>query len=107
MPPFGPFLGHALVEDAAAQQAGYGWIPAAMLVVSALTGAAVLRTGARVFLQLGPPLRQDEPGHEAQADSEVETDEAHAATPALLVLPAVALLAADSPGVWSRASPTR
>jgi multicomponent Na+:H+ antiporter subunit D len=93
-PPFGPFLGHALVEDAAAQQVGYGWIPAAMLVVSALTGAAVLRTGARVFLQLGPPLRQDEPGHEAQADSEVETDEAHGATPALLVLPAVALLAA-------------
>ena len=84
-PPFGPFLGHALVEDAAAQQVGYGWIPAAMLVVSALTGAAVLRTGARVFLQLGPPLRQDEPGHEAQADSEVETDEAHAATPAPLV----------------------
>ncbi len=54
-----------------------------MLVVSALTGAAVLRTGARVFLQLGPPLSQDEPGHEAQADSEVETDEAHAATPVL------------------------
>jgi multicomponent Na+:H+ antiporter subunit D len=93
-PPFGPFLGHALVEDAAARQAGYGWIPAAMLVISAMTGAAVLRTGARVFLELGPPPKQAEPGHEGDEDSEVETDAAHAATPALLVLPAAALLVA-------------
>lgn len=93
LPPFGPFLGHALVEDAASQ-AGYGWLPAAMLVISALTGAAVLRTGARIFLELGPAPKPDESGREADEESEVETDETHATTPALLVLPAAVLLAA-------------
>jgi len=92
-PPFGPFLGHALVEDAASQ-AGYGWIPAAMLVISAMTGAAVLRTGARVFLELGPPPAQDESAGTAGESSEVETDKPHAKTPALLALPAAVLLAA-------------
>jgi multicomponent Na+:H+ antiporter subunit D len=94
LPPFGPFLGHALVEDAAASQAGYGWLPAAMLVISALTGAAVLRTGARVFLELGPRPDEDQPGSKADEESEIETDEPHTTTPALLALPAAALLAA-------------
>ncbi len=94
LPPFGPFLGHALVEDAAASQAGYGWVPAAMLVICAITGAAVLRTGARVFLELGPAPKQVEPGHEADEESEIETDQPHPTTPKLLVLPAAALLAA-------------
>jgi multicomponent Na+:H+ antiporter subunit D len=94
LPPFGPFLGHSLIEDAAARQASYGWIPAAMAVISALAGAAVLRTGARVFLELGPPPKQDESGRKADDESEVETEQPHATTPALLALPAVALLAA-------------
>ncbi len=94
LPPFGPFLGHALVEDAGAEQAGYGWIPAAMLVISALAGAAVLRTGARVFLELGPTPQADQAGGKADEESEVETDQPHASTPALLALPATALLAA-------------
>ncbi|MGI8903044.1 MAG: complex I subunit 5 family protein [Solirubrobacteraceae bacterium] len=92
-PPFGPFLGHSLVEDAAVQ-AGYGWIPAAMLLISALTGAAVLRTGARVFLELGAPPKRDESGRSADEESEVETEAPHAKMPALLALPAAALLAA-------------
>jgi multicomponent Na+:H+ antiporter subunit D len=94
LPPFGPFLGHALVEDAAASQAGYGWVPASMLVISALTGAAVLRTGARVFLELGPAPKQDESGAKADEESEVETDQPHPRTPKLLALPAAVLLAA-------------
>src|SRR3954471_11543765 len=36
LPPFGPFLGKALVEDAAAKVSGLAWIPAAMMVASAL-----------------------------------------------------------------------
>ena len=48
LPPFGPFLGKTLVEDAALT-AGYAWVPAVMVVVSALTGGALLRVGgARV-----------------------------------------------------------
>ena len=93
LPPFGPFLGHALVEDAASH-AGYGWIPAAMLVISALTGAAVLRTGARVFLELGPPPKQESPGSKADDESEVETAQPHRTIPKALALPAAGLLAA-------------
>src|SRR4051794_5050730 len=48
LPPFGPFLGKTLVEDAALK-AGYGWVPAVMVLVSALTGGALLRVGLRVF----------------------------------------------------------
>src|SRR4051794_37609869 len=44
LPPFGPFLGKTLVEDAALK-AGYGWVPAVMVLVSALTGGALLRVG--------------------------------------------------------------
>ncbi len=99
LPPFGPFLGHSLVEDAAARQGGYGWVPAAMLVISALAGAAVLRAGARVFLELGPAAHQDRsrPSPEDE-DPDVESDAPHATTPALLALPAVALLVAGL--VW-------
>jgi multicomponent Na+:H+ antiporter subunit D len=94
LPPFGPFLGHSLIEDAAATQPGYGWVPAAMAVISALAGAAVLRTGARVFLELGPPPKPAKSGRKADEESEVETEQPHATTPALLALPAAALLAA-------------
>jgi multicomponent Na+:H+ antiporter subunit D len=94
LPPFGPFLGHSLIEDAAATQPCYGWVPAAMAVISALADAAVLRTGARVFLELGPPPKPAKSGRKADEESEVETEQSHATTPALLALPAAALLAA-------------
>ncbi len=93
LPPFGPFLGHALVEDAAVR-AGYGWIPAVMLVISVLCGAAVLRTGASVFLELGPAPRRGTSGGGADEESEVETDRPHTKIPLLLATPAAVLLAA-------------
>ncbi|MGH2872399.1 MAG: complex I subunit 5 family protein, partial [Solirubrobacteraceae bacterium] len=96
LPPFGPFLGHALIEDAAAEQPGYGWVPAAMLVITALAGAAVLRAGARVFLELGPAPKPDSAGategEDAEGNPDAEGDRAHARTPALLIGPAAALL---------------
>lgn len=47
LPPFGTALGKALSEDAV-PVAGYPWAPVLFVLVSAVTGAAVLRAGARV-----------------------------------------------------------
>src|SRR4051812_37117283 len=55
LPPFGPFLGKTLVEDAASK-AGYGWMPAVMVVVAALTGGGPLRGAG------GGVLRPRRPG---------------------------------------------
>jgi len=52
LPPFGTFLGFALV-DRSASALGYGWLPALLVLASLISGAAVLRAGARVFLGLG------------------------------------------------------
>ncbi len=54
----------------------------------------MLRTGGRVFLELGPPPKPDESGRKADEESEVETDQPHDTTPALLALAAGALLPA-------------
>jgi multicomponent Na+:H+ antiporter subunit D len=53
MPPFGPFLGRAMIEDAAAHQ-GLWWVAPVLVVASALVGGAVLRVVRTVFLGLGP-----------------------------------------------------
>jgi multicomponent Na+:H+ antiporter subunit D len=94
LPPFGPFLGKALVEDAAAKLPGFAWVPAAMMVASAVAASAILRAGARVFLGLGPPGVADESSDEGRGESGSEEDEiAHDATPASMWLPASLLLA--------------
>ena len=53
LPPFGIALGRSVAEDAVSG-AGYPWALAVFVAVSALTGGAVLRAGARVYLGLGP-----------------------------------------------------
>lgn len=53
LPPFGTALGKSWSEDAGSA-AGYWWVPALFLAVSAMTGGAVLRFAARVFWGLGP-----------------------------------------------------
>ncbi|MGW1373585.1 complex I subunit 5 family protein [Streptomyces sp. NPDC002446] len=57
LPPFGTALGKAVTEEAVG-----GWATAVFVAVSAVTGGAVLRAGARVFLGLGarPPGRAAE-----------------------------------------------
>ena len=92
LPPFGPFLGKALVEDAASHGRGLWWVPALMMVVSALTAGAMLRAGARVFLGLGDPGRPDESSDEAESETEPETDRPHDRTSIVMWLPAFALL---------------
>ncbi|HET8672141.1 MAG TPA: proton-conducting transporter membrane subunit, partial [Thermoleophilaceae bacterium] len=94
LPPFGTFLGKSLIEDAAVKQ-GEGWVIAVFVLVSAITGGAVLRSAGRVFLGLGPEGRS-EPAFEVDEETETETreDESHQRTPLVLFLPAVALVAA-------------
>jgi multicomponent Na+:H+ antiporter subunit D len=54
VPPFGTFLGKALMEEAATE-AGAPWLVGLFVVVAALTSAALLRATGRVFLGLGGP----------------------------------------------------
>jgi len=49
MPPFGTFLGKALMEEAAVET-GLPWLIGLFVVVAALTSAALLRATGRVFL---------------------------------------------------------
>lgn len=51
LPPFGTGLGKAVTEEAAGQH--LAWLPAVFVLVSALTGGAVLRAGLRVFGGIG------------------------------------------------------
>lgn len=71
LPPFGTALGKEVSEEAAAGL-GYAWVPAVFVAVSAVTGGAVLRVGARTFFGLGerpceggagagPPPKGEEP----------------------------------------------
>jgi multicomponent Na+:H+ antiporter subunit D len=96
LPPFGPFLGKALVEDALLNAGGYAWAPALMAVVSALTGGALLRAGLRVFYGVGRPAPEDPYSDPAETDggSGDERPERPDRTSPLLWAPAVALLAA-------------
>jgi multicomponent Na+:H+ antiporter subunit D len=61
LPPFGSFVGKALVEDAAP-----GWIAVAMLLVTGLVGGTLLRTAGRIFWGLGVPAPPDPAGDEPE-----------------------------------------
>ena len=96
LPPFGPFLGKTLVEDAALKATGYAWLPAVMVVVSALTGGALLRVGLRVFFgRRAPGAGGPALGGHATIDSADESEEPFANMPALLWGPALVLVAAS------------
>jgi multicomponent Na+:H+ antiporter subunit D len=66
LPYVGVFLGHSLVDDGATAL-HLDWLPPLLLVSQALSAAALLRAGARVFLGWGPteaPLLAREPPEE-------------------------------------------
>ena len=94
VPPFGTFLGKALLEEAALE-AGRPWLIGLFVAVAALTSAALLRATGRVFLDLGlggAPSRRRRPD-----ESVVRHPHAHPTQ----VAPAVALLAgAVALGLW-------
>ncbi|WP_405783212.1 complex I subunit 5 family protein [Streptomyces sp. NBC_00859] len=68
LPPFGTGLGKSLAEHAAG---GSGpWLPALYVLVSAVTGAAVLRAGLRVFFGAGPVPRRTHADLETSGEGE-------------------------------------
>ncbi|MGH2857582.1 MAG: complex I subunit 5 family protein [Solirubrobacteraceae bacterium] len=98
LPPFGTFLGKSAIEDASLKD-GYAWVPALFTLAEILTGAAVVRSAGRVFLGWGPAPEaeegqsaQDRADEETDEETDQETDGSPSRTPALLWLPAVALL---------------
>jgi multicomponent Na+:H+ antiporter subunit D len=101
LPPFGPFLGKSLIEEAA-EPLGYRWITPVVVAVSVLTSAAVLRATARVFLGWGTPERSDRYARGGDDDEvEPETIGGRDRTPATMLVPAILLLvAALGVGLW-------
>jgi multicomponent Na+:H+ antiporter subunit D len=102
-PPFGPFLGKALIEESAAA-AGLGWVPPLLTAATLVCAACLLRAAGRIYLGLGPkedPLLRSEPGIPGE-------DEEVGQSPLLLLTPAAALLLvalglAFAPGIAGRA----
>jgi multicomponent Na+:H+ antiporter subunit D len=92
LPPFGPWLGKALIDDAA-RDAGAGWVVAVFAIASILTGAALLRATARVFAGIGP--REDPSIVDAPAPDEVDAELrfTHERVPRTMTIPALGLAA--------------
>jgi multicomponent Na+:H+ antiporter subunit D len=72
LPPFGTGLGKAIGEEALST-AGYWFGPVLFVAISALTGGAALRAGARIYLGLGPKPREGSAGETTGDEEQPET----------------------------------
>ncbi|MFL5868211.1 MAG: complex I subunit 5 family protein [Thermoleophilaceae bacterium] len=91
LPPFGPWLGKALIEESAKHN-GYLWLPVVFVVVSGLTGGAILRASGRIFLGLGPETDPITAGAVAAApEIDPELEYRHDRVPLTMTLPALGL----------------
>jgi multicomponent Na+:H+ antiporter subunit D len=90
LPPFGVALGKAISEQALAA----GWATALFTVVSAVTGAATLRAGLRVFFAVGPPPADHHPDDVTTGEREErEGEPAPRRTPPTMLAAVLVLLA--------------
>jgi multicomponent Na+:H+ antiporter subunit D len=92
LPPFGPFLGKGVIDDAASTH-GFAWVGPLFALCSALSGGAILRASGRIFLGLGPVPAGAHEDREAK-EEEPETVGRHDRTPAVMMVPAMLMLAA-------------
>jgi multicomponent Na+:H+ antiporter subunit D len=90
LPPFGTGLGKAISEEALSAS-GFRWGPVLFVLVSALTGAAVLRAAGRIYFGLGPKP-QDDDQDEASGDEQDRETPALPRVRATMLLPIAALL---------------
>ncbi|HEY3942460.1 MAG TPA: complex I subunit 5 family protein [Acidimicrobiales bacterium] len=88
LPPFGTALGKEISEDAGSA-AGYLWVPALFVAVSACTGGAVLRVAGRMLFGLGPP--PEEGAGQTSGDEEREGEPLRR-IPATMAVPILTLL---------------
>lgn len=94
MPPFGPGLGKAVTEEGAGP-----WLTAVFVVVSAVTGGAVLRVAARVFGGFGPPPADHGEAETSGERERAETEQKLSRVPdTMLAVPAGLLAAALAAG---------
>lgn len=94
LPPFTLFHGKSEIEGAASA-AGYGWLAALFMLISAATGGAVLRIAGRVFLGWGPSEGADEAQARAAEERVDETrDERDHTPPLMVIVPAILLVLA-------------
>ncbi|MGX1547333.1 complex I subunit 5 family protein [Streptomyces adustus] len=98
LPPFGTALGKALSEDSAAHR--QPWLPVVFVAASAVTGAAVLRAGLRIFFGIGPVPRSRPDQEETTGEGEEPELRSAQRTlpPTLTVVPAVLLVLAAAIG---------
>jgi multicomponent Na+:H+ antiporter subunit D len=99
------FFGKSLL-DAAALDLHLRWLPAALVISSAVTGGAVLRVAGRVFMGWGPTERTAAAMHGPAREESDEESAARDRTPPLMVaVPAVLLAAAIVVGLTPGAVP--
>jgi multicomponent Na+:H+ antiporter subunit D len=98
LPPFGTGLGKAIGEESLATS-GYWSGPALFVVVSAVTGAAALRAGARIYFGLGPVPRDDDADRTTGDEEEPETPSLPRVRWTMLLPVVVLLLGALAVGV--------
>jgi multicomponent Na+:H+ antiporter subunit D len=104
-PPFTEFAGKSLLEGASSD-AGYGWLSALFVIVSAATGGAVLRVAGRVFLGWGPSEGPDPSQARAAEERVDETRDERTHTPVLMmIVPALLLAATMAAGLIPGAVP--
>ncbi|OLE38733.1 MAG: hypothetical protein AUG48_01020 [Actinobacteria bacterium 13_1_20CM_3_68_9] len=90
VPPFGTFVAKSLIDDELVKE-GYSAVIAVLILTSALTSAAVLRSAGRVFLGLGAaPARPATRAEETIPEEEGPTTR----TPAVMFVPTAALITA-------------
>jgi multicomponent Na+:H+ antiporter subunit D len=92
LPPFTTFMGKSLLEEGTSA-AGYNWLIVIFIVVSAVTGGAVLRVCGGVFLGWGPAEGKHRGQAEAaEEDVDEERDEREHTPPLMVIVPAVLLV---------------
>jgi multicomponent Na+:H+ antiporter subunit D len=107
LPPFGTFLGSALITRSALA-IGYWWLPPLLTAATILTAGTVLRAAARIFLGWGD-AEDPSLSHEPPAEEEEPHPPSSRLSPPLLFGPALALVAvglglAFTPGLAGRAT---
>ena len=91
-PPFGTGLGKDIAETATLK-AGYQWLPALFVLVSAVTAAAVLRAALRIYFGLGDrPTELSQPESTSGSNEEPEVGGTLAKVPLTMLAPIVVLL---------------
>jgi multicomponent Na+:H+ antiporter subunit D len=90
IPTSGLGVGHDLMNDSA-KAAGLVWVRWIFIFGGALTSAAVLRAGGRVFFGWG---KEENPGAPPRHEEKPDTREGHEHTPATMFVPAAVLMLA-------------